>query len=92
MNKPRSYVWRLENGERVLAYAEAPDDAQVSRRFGFLVQRLKKQTFVFAGEETLDLTPVRSVFAFRFAACQASSPAMDSTRAVFGSMGLRGSA
>jgi transcriptional regulator with XRE-family HTH domain len=24
LNKPQSYVWKLENGERVLAYAEAP--------------------------------------------------------------------
>ncbi len=24
LNKPRSFVWKLENGERVLAYAEAP--------------------------------------------------------------------
>ncbi len=24
LSKPQSYVWKLENGERVLAYAEAP--------------------------------------------------------------------
>lgn len=24
LNKPQSYVWKLENGERVLGYAEAP--------------------------------------------------------------------
>ena len=24
LNKPQSYVWKLENGERVLAFAEAP--------------------------------------------------------------------
>jgi transcriptional regulator with XRE-family HTH domain len=24
LNKPQSYVWKLENGERALAYAEAP--------------------------------------------------------------------
>lgn len=24
LNKPQSYVWKLENGERILAYAEAP--------------------------------------------------------------------
>jgi transcriptional regulator with XRE-family HTH domain len=24
LKKPQSYVWKLENGERVLAYAEAP--------------------------------------------------------------------
>jgi transcriptional regulator with XRE-family HTH domain len=28
LNKPQSYVWKLENGERVLAYAEAPAYAQ----------------------------------------------------------------
>ena len=28
LSKPQSYVWKLENGERVLAYAEAPAYAQ----------------------------------------------------------------
>jgi transcriptional regulator with XRE-family HTH domain len=28
LNKPQSYVWKLENGERVLAYAEAPAYAE----------------------------------------------------------------
>ena len=28
LRKPQSYVWKLENGERVLAYAEAPAYAQ----------------------------------------------------------------
>ena len=28
LSKPQSYVWKLENGERVLAYAEAPDYAR----------------------------------------------------------------
>lgn len=28
LNKPQSYVWKLENGERVFAYAEAPAYAE----------------------------------------------------------------
>ncbi len=28
LNKPQSYVWKLENGERNLAYAEAPAYAE----------------------------------------------------------------
>jgi transcriptional regulator with XRE-family HTH domain len=28
LNKPQSYVWKLENGERAFGYAEAPAYAQ----------------------------------------------------------------
>jgi len=58
LNKPQSYVWKLENGERVLAYAEAPAYA---RALGLKFSEFSQRYAALLRMQTLPMKKRRKV-------------------------------